>query len=150
MKDDDGNTLSTNKFLWVISIIDKGRYMVVFLYDNKNYAVTEYQKDGVDANKNSDVISKEATIDGKKATIAITDIVDVSKGSVKNIDAGLFEKQKFDLKLDKYITKVSVQNAGGTKQYDFGREQLAKVEIKAKTIYRRFYTCSRISNPNNK
>ena len=134
VKDDDGNTLSTktNSYGEYQFDVDKGRYMVVFLYDNKNYAVTEYQKDGVDANKNSDVISKEATIDGKKVTIAITDIVDASKGSVKNIDAGLFEKQKFDLKLDKYITKVSVQNAGGTKQYDFGREQLAKVEIKAK------------------
>ena len=41
---------------------------------------------------------------------------------------------KFDLELNKYITKVTVQNNSGTTEYNYNNEQLAKVEIKAKQM----------------
>lgn len=134
LKDSDGKIISTktNSLGEYQFNVKKGKYIVVFLYDNQNYAVTEYKKEGINESVNSDVISKEINIDGSTRVAAITDIIDVTSSSVRNIDAGLYERQKFDLKLDKYITKVSVQNSQGTKQYEFGREQLAKVEIKAK------------------
>lgn len=134
VKDDNGNIVSckTNSLGEYQFNVKKGRYIVLFLYDNQNYDVTEYKKDGIDESLNSDVISKEVNIDGSNRVVAITDIIDATMRSVINIDAGLYERQKFDLKLDKFITKVSVQNSQGTKQNEFGREQLAKVEIKAK------------------
>ena len=41
---------------------------------------------------------------------------------------------KFDLELNKYITRVVVQNDSGTAEYKYNNEQLAKVEIKAKQM----------------
>ena len=35
---------------------------------------------------------------------------------------------KFDLELNKYITKVTVQNNSGTTEYNYNNEQLAKVD----------------------
>ena len=48
---------------------------------------------------------------------------------------GLVTKETFDLKLDKYVSRVVVQTASGTKEYTQKDETtLAKVEIKAKEL----------------
>ena len=52
--------------------------------------------------------------------------------SITNINIGLINKQKFDLKLSKSVTKITVQNNEGTKTYEFDYSDLAKVEISAK------------------
>ncbi len=39
-----------------------------------------------------------------------------------------------DFKIDKYISKVTVRTASGTKQYDYNDENLVKTEIKAKEL----------------
>ena len=59
-------------------------------------------------------------------------MLDITNASATNIDAGLYKKQQFDLKLDKYISKVSIQTSNDTKKYEYNKEKLAKVEIKAK------------------
>ena len=45
--------------------LDKGQYIVVFLYDTNTYKLTEYQKDGILESKNNDVITNTIEIDGK-------------------------------------------------------------------------------------
>ena len=45
--------------------------MVIFEYDNKTYELTDYQKNGVSENVNSDAISKEINIDGKEETVHV-------------------------------------------------------------------------------
>ena len=114
--------------------VENGKYIVIVNYDNQKYVVTEYKKSGIDEIENSDVISKEIKINNENKVVAITDTISINNKSVENINAGLYEREKFDLKIDKYITKVSVNNAQGIKQYDFNKEKLAKVEIKAKNM----------------
>lgn len=104
-----------------------GKYIVAFKYDNTVYNLTDYQKDGVSGSVNSDVIGKEGT--------AITDTIEIKDTSIGNINMGLVTKETFDLKLDKYVSKIVVQTASGTKEYTQKPETtLAKVEIRAKEL----------------
>ncbi len=112
----------------------KGKYLVVFKYDTSKYLVTEYQKNGISENRNSDVISKTITLDNQKQEVAITGSLILEDSDLEDIDAGLMESDKFDLKLDKYVSKVIVQNRQGTKVTTYQKEKLAKVEIDAKSI----------------
>ena len=82
---------------------------------------------------NSDVSKKEVNLQGQKLIVGATDIISL-EASISNIDIGLIENEICDLKLDKYISKISVTTSKGTQQYSYNNAKLAKVEIKAKEI----------------
>ena len=70
---------------------------------------------------------------GTQTKVGITDTIALN-ASISNIDIGLIKNKICDLKLDKYISKVQVKTASGTKEYTYDNNQLAKVEIKSKEI----------------
>ena len=110
-----------------------GKYVVIFEYDNKTYSVTTYKKDNVNDNNNSDVVSSRVQIDGQSSVAAVTDIL-LLDNNLENIDIGLIENAKFDLKLDKYISKVVIKNSQGTETKTYENTKLAKVDFVAKYI----------------
>lgn len=112
--------------------VKNGEYIVIFQYDTKKYNLTEYKKAGVTDKENSDVISKSMKIGEVETLVGITDTIKVLNGNVKNISIGLIEKEVFDLRLDKTVSKISIQNKQGTSVYQYNNEKLAKLEIKAK------------------
>lgn len=115
--------------------LEKGEYYVVFLYDNANYAVTEYNKTGVDIGTNSDVVEMEMLINGQKRKVAISDIIKITDKDVRNIDAGFCLAQKFDLKLDKTISKITLTTpTNGTEVYNYNNTNLAKIDIRSGNI----------------
>lgn len=114
--------------------VERGNYLVVFVYDTTQYAVAEYQKSGVSENANSDVISKEIELDGINTQVAITKTLSVDNVDLTSIDAGFVTMDRFDLKLDKSISKVIVQNSAGTTVQQYSKEKLAKIEIDARRI----------------
>ena len=113
--------------------LEKGDYVVAFKFDTNQYRVTEFQKNGVSNNANSDAITKEITLNGETMKVGVIDISNL-EASIANMDIGLVENKICDFKLDKSITKVTVTTKKGTKQYDYQDQKLAKVEIKAKEI----------------
>lgn len=113
--------------------INEGKYYVVFKYNNNDYEITTYQKPGISASMNSDAMKKEATLNGETVFIGLTDIIDLTSNK-SNIDIGLIKNKIFDLKVDKYIQKITVQNKAGTKEYDYYNKKIAKVEIPEKQI----------------
>ena len=113
--------------------LKEGKYLVIFLYDTNVYRVTDYQKTDVGTMLNSDAIESEVTIEGKTTLAGVTDTIDLQK-SISNIDLGLVQKSKFDLKLDKTITKISVQNKEGTKVYNINNRKLSQVPIGSKQL----------------
>ena len=116
------------------SNIEKGKYIVIFLYDTGTYTLTDYQKDGVIESKNSDAITKTIGINGEKVTAGLTDTLTADK-NLTNIDIGLVENKNFDLGIEKYVSKITVQTPDGkTKVYDYNNKQFAKVEIHSKKI----------------
>lgn len=114
--------------------VKQGKYIVVFKYDTKNYRVTEYQKQGINEKENSDVVSNNITLNGQEQQVAMTKTLELSTSNLSNIDAGFVQGEKFDLRLDKYISKIIIQDKTGTtvKQYD--NTQLAKIELDGKKI----------------
>ncbi len=113
--------------------LETGNYVVIFQYDTKTYALTQYQKNGVDASVNSDAISKEITLNGYNIEVGIISITNL-KSSINNMDIGLLKNQEADIKLDKYISKVTVNTKNSAKQYAYENAKLAKVEIPGKEI----------------
>ena len=117
------------------SELEQGEYTVAFVYDTSKYTVTKYQaKEGTETT-NSDAISKEIEINGEKTTAGVTDIIKIDGQTVNsNIDIGLIENATFDLRLDKYISKVVLTNSSGTTTYEYEDTNFTKVEVSAKKI----------------
>ncbi len=112
-----------------------GEYIVVFCYDAAGYNVTDYQKENVNSSYNSDAVSMLVTLNGKQTYAGVTNTIKITNKDIQNIDIGLYESQKFDLKLDKYITKITVNTpSAGVKTYNVNKSQLEKVETKAREV----------------
>lgn len=114
--------------------VPQGKYTVIFLYDTANYSSTTYRKNGVDLTLNSDAIDTQIILDGTKKVTAITEEILLLDSNIYNIDLGLVENPKFDLKLDKTVSKITLQDSTGTKTYDYEDSKLAKRDLVGKQI----------------
>lgn len=115
--------------------LSSGNYLVAIVYDKSKYGITKYQVKEAEESTNSDVTSKEITLEDKSAMVGITDTIKVENSNISNIDMGLIEAPTFDLSLSKNISKVSVTTKSGTSTYNYEEPtNLAKVEIGAKEI----------------
>lgn len=117
---------------YVFANLKPGKYIVVYFYDTDNYAVTAYQKEGVLDSNNSDAISMKVTYEGKERQAAATNAIQITNSNITNIDIGLITKEKFNLSLDKTITKITASNTKGTKTYDYNNTKLAKLDLNSK------------------
>lgn len=127
-------TTTANDGSYVFENLAEGDYTVIVYYDNITYRVTDYQKTGVADSQNSDFVSTKINQDGEEIEVAVSDTIRLRASSYSNIDIGLINNKQFDLKLDKYITKVTVQNKEGVKSYDYNNSTLAKVDLTAKKM----------------
>lgn len=136
VKDSSGNNIiqrTGSNGNYEFTKVKQGNYVVIFNYDTSKYSVTEYKKEGLAENINSDIISKTLSIENKEMLVGVTETLNVNTDII-NIDAGLKENKKFDLKLDKYINKVEVKNKLGTKIASYDKGKIAKMEIDAKQL----------------
>lgn len=125
-----GSTKTDSTGVYRLENVKNGSYYVAFIYDTSAYSVTKYKQSGVDESENSDVIENQML--GK--TCATTDVINVTSQNVDGINAGFTSNSVFDLSLKKSVTKITVKNEEGTKEYSYNKEQLAKVEIPAKYL----------------
>lgn len=115
--------------------VNNGSYLIIFDYDTVKYTVTAYNKDGVAAGVNSDALTTKVDQDGKSRNAAITDVITISNGSVSNIDIGLVLADTFDLKLDKTVSQVTIQDSSSkTTKDQFDNVKFAKSEIASKYV----------------
>lgn len=127
LKGEDGKEITAitdNDGKYEFKELKAGKYIIEFEYNTKTYKLTPV------TNKDS-VPTAPTTSEG---TTVKTDTLNVTNENIENINIGLVLNSKFDLELNKYITKVTVQNNSGTTEYNYNNEQLAKVEIKAKQM----------------
>ena len=137
VKDTSGNILeaSTNSDgIYIFNRIPKGNYIVIFEYDTSAYMITKYKVQGIAESENSDVMNNKITIDGQEKDVTSTDIIKVESENVSGINIGLVKLQNFDLKLEKFVNKVSIQSALGTTVREYSNETMAKLELDAKVI----------------
>lgn len=127
LKGEDGKEITAitdNDGKYEFKELKAGKYIIEFEYNTKTYKLTPV------TNKDS-VPTAPTTSEG---TTVKTDTLNVTNENIENINIGLVLNSKFDLELNKYITKVTVQNNSGTTEYNYNNKQLAKVEIKAKQM----------------
>ena len=62
--------------------IKSNEYLAVFVYDTSRYTITTYQKDGVQASKNSDAINMEVILDGEKTRVGMTDTIVLKNSNI--------------------------------------------------------------------
>lgn len=137
VKDTSGNVLqaiTNDKGIYTLNNIGNGKYVAIFEYDITQYALTRYQAEGANDNNNSKAMMNELIIDGNKQQVASTDIIEIKDSNIANINAGFIKLQNFDLKLDKYVSKIIVQNKAGTTVKEYNDETLAKIELDGKLI----------------
>lgn len=137
VKDENQKYLTTKvdeNGIYKFTNIEEGTYIVLFKYDSTRYRITEYKVNGISDDENSDVFSKNVTINGQNINAAITETLKVDGGNLNNINAGFIENEKFDLRLDKYINKIIVINSKGTIVNQYNKAQFAKIEIDSKQL----------------
>lgn len=135
VKDSNGNAIETttnSEGFYAFTKVAKGQYLVVFEYDTTAYKVTGYEVSGAEQGNTSKAIEKTLTIDGKEEKVGVTEKIDLTT-NVASINIGLVQAKKYDMQLDKYVTKVTVQNSK-TASTDYTDAKLAKQEINAKEV----------------
>ena len=136
-KDTDGKEIVTttdNNGFYSLNKVPNGEYIVVFEYDTSKYILTTYEKAGVSEENNSKVINKKITQNNEEKTVGATEIIKLNNNNVANINIGLQEAKVFDLKLDKTVNRITIQNSKGTVTKEYDNATLAKAEIDAKLV----------------
>ena len=123
--DSDGNYLFNNLYA--------GTYTAVFLYESSLYSATTYRKDGVDESLNSDAIDKTIVFEGVQRVAGVTEIIKVTTSNIYNMDLGLVENTKFDLRLDKTVRVITTNNGKHVAEHTYNNK-LAKIDFEAKYI----------------
>ena len=118
---------------YIFTNIPQGKYTVIFFYDSANYSPTAYRKEDVEQERNSDAIDQEVMYKNETRRAAVTEEIILTTSDIYNIDLGLIEDKKFDLKLNKIVKNITVNNASGTKTTQFNKD-LARIDIEAKNV----------------
>jgi len=137
VKDTNGNILeatTNSNGIYILDKIGNGKYIAIFDYDTTRYNLTKYQVSEVANNLNSNAMMNEITIENEKSRVASTDIIEIEDTDISNINIGLVELQNFDLELNKYVSRILIQNSAGTTVKEYDNETIAKAEIDSKLI----------------
>lgn len=132
VKNSNGNEISAttdDKGEYILSDLIQGKYIVKFNYDNSQYVITEYRKQGIDDSINSDAINTT-----ENNGVAITDSLEITNTSMSNIDLGLTTKGIFDLSLNKTLTQIQMADGKTTKSVEYDHKKLGKIEVDGKRV----------------
>lgn len=122
------NSTTTNSIgFYNFSDVVKGKYTVVINYDGEMYTSTIYNQSKV----NTALASKAIEVEDGKAT---SNELTVENANIEHINLGLTIKQKFNLAINKYVTKAVISIDDEKEEYDFEDLELAKVEIAARKL----------------
>lgn len=116
---------------YMFNNVPQGKYSVIFFYDSAKYSPTTYKKSGVSEEQNSDAIDKTVNYEGKDQIAAVTEEIVLADKNQFNIDLGIVEDAKFDLKLDKVVQAITVNNGKNTKEHVYN-SKLAKLDFESK------------------
>lgn len=102
--------------------LEKGIYYVKFNYDDSKYILS--------SDYSSNLPAQIITVGDNH----LTDNIEISNSSVANVDLGLADDGVFDLKLDAYVNKMTVQNSAENNEFIPENKKLGKVDIDPKLV----------------
>lgn len=114
------------------SALESGNYYVKYKFNCDKYTLTEKNKQDPTISGDISLIDSDADMLSIETCTAISNIVTLNNTVVaaKNIDLGLRVRQDFDIKLNKYITNVTIQSNKGTQSYDYDRKSIVNIPVK--------------------
>ena len=108
--------------------VEEEKYFIGFKYDESKYQLTPYNKNESEEDRTSKAISVTSdTID------AMTNSMQVGS-NIENVNIGLQDKNRFDITINKYISKAIVTTSKNEKTHEFPNLDLTKIEINRKLI----------------
>ena len=134
--DKDGNQIqaTTNgNGIYTLSL-PQGKYILIFEYDNEKYMLTTFEQTNVLDEDSSKVINKNVTIDGTEVNVDTTEVITIENDNISYINIGLKNRKIYDMKLEKTISRVIVQNSNGTQVVEYQNANFAKVDLDAKLL----------------
>ena len=137
VKDENGNVLeaiTNDNGVYVLDNIGNGKYIVIFEYNKTQYSLAKYKADGAEESKNSNAMTNELLIENEKQQVASTDILEINNENISGINIGLIELKNFSFRLDKYISKILIQDSVGTTIKEYDDATVAKAELDGKKI----------------
>ena len=134
--DEKIETTTTDKDgLYEFTGLSVGNYYVKFGFDCEKYTVTEKNKENASLGDLSDVDSDAEMISdtcNPNTENAVSNIVKISNTNFKeeNLDLGLRLRQVFDVKVNKYITNVTVTSTKGTESHDYNYKKQVRLDFR--------------------
>ena len=123
-------TLTDATGSYVFRGLSNGYYYVKFTFNDEKYNPT--LKDVIDDNISNSSSNNSKSILIDNTNFAATNMISFREGSGLNrtgMNLGLSIKKQFAVDIKKYITKVSVTNSNGTKEYNYNNETRVKLEV---------------------
>ena len=137
VKDINGNILESttnDNGIYILDNLRNGKYIVLFEYNNSLYTLTKYKVENAQESENSNVLTNELLIENQKQAVASTDIIEIRDNNISNINIGLIELKDFAFRLDKYVSRILIQNSAGTTVKEYTNATVAKAELDAKKV----------------
>lgn len=137
VKDINGNILeatTNDNGIYILDNLGNGKYIVIFEYNNALYTLTKYKVENAQESENSNVLTNELLIENQKQAVASTDIIEIRDSNISNINIGLIELKDFAFRLDKYVSRILIQNSAGTTVKEYTNATVAKAELDAKKV----------------
>lgn len=119
---------------YLLQGIANGKYIAIFGYDKTKYGLTTYQVSGASDSETSKAVMNDLKLNGNTQKVASTDIITIGDNDIANINIGLIELKNFDLKLEKGIGRILIQNAAGSTVREYNNADIAKIELDAKKV----------------
>ena len=112
--------------------LSSGNYYVKYTFDCDKYTVTDKNKQDPTIEGDASLIDSDAEMVGDGTCTAVSNIISLSDSIVtaKNIDLGLRVKQDFDIKMNKYITNVTVTSNKGVQSYNYDKQTKVNVPVR--------------------
>lgn len=137
VKNSNGNNLevtTNDKGIYILENVRNGKYIVIFEYDKTLYTLTKYKVENIQESENSNAITNELLIENEKQVVASTDIIEINNNNISNINVGLIELKDFSFRLDKYVSRILIQDSEGTTIKEYTNATVAKAELDRKKV----------------
>ena len=105
--------------------LPKGNYVVEFDYNTDKLTITDYKKDSVESEFDSDIINTTQS----NTTTSKTEVIPLEAGKDENVNAGFVVNKKFDISISKEISKVTVDNKNDIETQQFQSTKSAKMNL---------------------
>ena len=125
-------TVTNLKGAYKFKALTSGNYYVKYTFDCDKYTVTEKNKQDPTGKGDLSLVDSDADMLNDGTCAAVSNIVKLDNDIVaaSNIDLGLRVRQDFDIKMNKYITNVTVTSNKGVQSYDYEKQNKVKIDVK--------------------